>query len=128
MSSPISRATIDVDSAGQCSLGLRGDTTLGDVVVVKELDKSSPKIQDAVCDGTFFEKVIIDFVSSTKRRGQEPYLRYELKNVFVTSYSVGAGTNGEGEAVPIEEVSLNYGEIKFEYVPTKGKGDNDNKP
>ncbi|HES58633.1 MAG TPA: DUF1559 domain-containing protein, partial [Firmicutes bacterium] len=32
----------------------RGDTTLGDVVCVKEVDKSTPKLQEAICDGTVF--------------------------------------------------------------------------
>ncbi len=116
MSSPITRAIVDVDSTtGQCSAGLRGGPTPGDVVVVKELDKSSPKIQEAVCNGTFYPEVIIDFVS-TSSRGAEPYLRYKLTNVIVTSYGVGPGTNGAGDAVPMEDFNLNYGEIEFEYV------------
>ncbi len=80
MSSPILQAHVDVDPSGQCKLALRqrGDTTLGDVVVVKELDKSSPKLQQSVCDGAVggapFSEVIIDVISSDQG-GQEPYLR-----------------------------------------------------
>jgi len=108
MSSPLLRAHSQTDSAGQCQLALpeRGDTTLGDVVVVKELDKSSPKIQQASCEGEAFviPEVTIDLVAS-KNRGRQPYLRYKLTNVIVTSYSVGPGNNSQGQAVPMEQFS-----------------------
>ena len=42
------------------------------------------------------------------------YYRYELKNVFVTSYSTSGDSSG-GETVPVEQFSLNYEEIKVTY-------------
>lgn len=122
MSSPIFRAHAGVDTSGQCQVALRsrGDTTLGDVVVVRELDKSSTKLQQAACGGEAgsvgFDEVIIDVVSSGVRNKQEPYLRYKLKNVMVTSYSVAPAANGSGETVPVESFSLNFEEIHFHYI------------
>ncbi|WP_185817641.1 Hcp family type VI secretion system effector [Shewanella atlantica] len=123
MSSPLFTAQTGSDT-GSCQLNLppRGDTTPGDVVIVRELDRSSVKLQQASCDGVQFDEAIIDLVSS-KRRGSEPYLRYKLKDVIVTSYSVGPGTNSTGDTVPMESISLNFSKVEFEYV--KGKHDRD---
>ncbi|WP_281559999.1 type VI secretion system tube protein Hcp [Thalassomonas sp. RHCl1] len=124
MSSPLFRTQASTDSAGQCRLALAGrsDTTLGDVVIVRELDKSSARLQQASCDGTssHFEEAIIDVVAS-KRRGREPYLRYKLTNVIVTSYSVAPGSNNAGDTVPMESFSLNFEAVEFEYVPQRRK-------
>ena len=118
VSSPLFRAEANIDPTGQCKLDLPPGPTLGDVVVVKEFDRSSVKLQESVCNGTFYEEVIIDFVS-TKRRGGRTFLRYKLKDVIITSYSAEPGTNCAGEPVPVEELSLNFGDIEFEYVPEK---------
>ena len=42
-----------------------------------------------------------------------PYLKFVLTNARVTSYSVSGAT--EGGAVPTEQFSLNYEEIKWTY-------------
>jgi type VI protein secretion system component Hcp len=41
------------------------------------------------------------------------YLRYELKNVLVTSYTMG----GDADDRPTETISLNFEEIKVTYLP-----------
>ncbi|WDE06755.1 type VI secretion system tube protein Hcp [Thalassomonas viridans] len=124
MSSPLFRAQASTDSSGQCQLELSGrdEPGLGDVVIVRELDKSSVKLQEASCGGTaaHFDEAVIDLVSS-KRRGRQPYLRYKLTNVIVTSYSISPGTNSAGDTVPMESFSLNFEAIEFEYVPSRSK-------
>ena len=127
VSSPFFRAHAGIDASGQCSVALRsrGDTTLGDVVVVRELDKSSTKLQEAACSGgdgsSGYGEVIIDLVSSGPSK-QEPYLTYVLTDVIVTSYSVGPGVNGSGETVPMESISLNFSTVEVSYVPGKKDG------
>ena len=78
----------------------RGETTLGDVVVVKKLDKSSPKLAESILMGKVFPKVEIHLTSSAGTT----YYAYELTNVMVTSYSI----SGDADQVPIEEFSLNF--------------------
>jgi len=48
------------------------------------------------------------------------YYAYELKNVLVTSYSVGG--SGQSDDVPMEQFSLNYEEIKVTYTENDSKG------
>ena len=95
----------------------RGSVILEDISVVKELDKSSPKIQEAIANGEVIPKVEIHF---TRTVGEENvvYYAYELKNVLVTSYSF----QGFSEDVPVDEFTLNYEEIKVTYTEQDEKG------
>ena len=86
------------DSSG--TTRTRGSATMGDIVVVKELDKSSPKLAESILMGKVFPKVEIHLTSSAGTT----YYAYELTNVMVTSYSI----SGDADQVPIEEFSLNF--------------------
>ena len=91
----------------------RASVDCGDVVVVKEMDASTTKLIEAICDGTVFPECKIDLCTSTGADGRVPYFMWELTNVFCTSYSV-SGATADG-AVPTEQLSLNYEEIKWTY-------------
>ena len=110
MSSPIFRS---VPEGAKDSQRTKGQTTLGDVVVVRELDKSSTKLQEACANGTFFDEVEIHFCTTVKNK-QEPYLTYLLKDVIVTSYSFHG--NSAGDPLPSEEITLGYTEVEWTYI------------
>ena len=80
----------------------RDQYDVSDIIVVKELDKSSPKLSESIAKGKVFPKVEIHLES-----GKETYYAYELTNVMITSYTI-SGTNHE---IPIEEFSINYEKI-----------------
>jgi len=98
----------------------RGDVILDDIQCVKELDKASPKIAEAVCKGKVFPKVEIHVTASTTDAGRVTYYAYELKNVMVTSYNIGG--DGQAESVPTETFSLNFEEIKVTYTECDAAG------
>jgi len=98
----------------------RGDVIVDDIGCVKELDKSSPKIAEAVCKGKVIPKVEIHVTASTTDAGRVTYYAYELKNVLVTSYNISG--SGQAEEVPTEEFSLNFEEIKVTYTECDAKG------
>ena len=97
----------------------RGVATVDDVVITKELDKSSPKLAEAVLSGKVFPKVEIHN-TATYGEGRATFLKYELKNVAVTSHNISAA--GGGDAVPHEGMSLNFEEVKKTYVEYDEKG------
>lgn len=97
----------------------RGVVTVEDVVCTKEYDKSSPKLAEAVCTGKVFPKVEIHD-TSTYGEARATFLKYELKNVMVTSYQTSAA--GAGDAVPTESMSLNFEEVKQTYIEYDSKG------
>ncbi|MEX1041302.1 MAG: type VI secretion system tube protein Hcp [Pirellulaceae bacterium] len=86
----------------------------GDVICVKEADKSTPKLIEAICLGKVFPTVKLDLVQSIGDTKRVPYMQWELKNVMVTDYSVGGETTSGSP--PTESVSLNFEEIKWIYT------------
>lgn len=98
----------------------RGDVVMEDLSCAKELDKSSPKLAEAVCKGKVFPKVEIHLTASYTDAGRVTYYAYELKNVLVTNYSIGGA--GQADSVPMEQFSLNFEEIKVTYTENDNKG------
>lgn len=89
----------------------RADLTHDDFILTKMVDKASPKLAEAVCKGEVIPKVEID-LTATYGGSRATYMKYELKNVRVTSYSVNATGSGD---VPVENFSLNFEEVKVTY-------------
>ena len=88
---------------------------LKDIVVIKTLDKASPKLAEAVCNGKVFPKVEIHLTTSNKT-----YFAYELQNVQVTAYSVSNSASPTDP--PIEKVSLKFEKIKVVYTEFDASG------
>lgn len=92
----------------------RADVVFEDIVVVKELDKASPKLAEAVCKGMVFPKVEIHLTRSYTNTGLVTYYTYELNNVLIVGYRIGG--SGYSEHIPTEEITLSFEEIKVTYT------------
>jgi type VI secretion system secreted protein Hcp len=90
----------------------RGETTLGDIHVVRLLDNSSVKMQEACANGTPFKEVEIHLCHQGKNKA-EPYLKYKLSDVIISSYSFHGSASGQ--PVPSEEVTLNSSKAEWTY-------------
>jgi type VI secretion system secreted protein Hcp len=110
MSAPIHRS---IPAGAKDQQRTKGETTLGDVVVVRQLDKSSTKLQEACANGTFFKNVEIHFCTTVKNK-QEPYLKYVLSDVIVSSFSCHA--NSSGDPLPSEEITLGFSKAEWTYI------------
>ena len=86
--------------------------------MTKWVDKSSPKLSEAACNGKVFPKVEIH-MSASYGGSRATYLKYELTNVRITSYSVGGAA--ESTDRPMEEIALNFGKVKVTYTEDGGK-------
>lgn len=91
-----------------------GRVIFDNLVITREIDKSSPKIAEALATGKVFPKVVIHVTKTFTDAGRVTYYSYELKNVMVTKYEVSGSTHSEER--PIESLSLSYGEIKQVYT------------
>ncbi|MGA1873203.1 MAG: Hcp family type VI secretion system effector [Thermoplasmatota archaeon] len=97
-----------------------GRVEIQDLTVVKELDKASPKLAEAICNGTEFDSVEIHFTAVSGDDIRQTYFAYELTDVIMSSYEVS--NSGEDETVLIEEITLDFEEIKISYT---SPGDDD---
>ena len=96
-----------------------------DFVVVKGLDKASPKLNLYCCSAKQVPVVRVELCRASGDR--ETFMVYELEDVIVSSVR-NSGSVLTGEPVPVEEVSFAYGSIKWTYtefdpVTGKAKGD-----
>ncbi|MFC1904849.1 type VI secretion system tube protein TssD [Chloroflexota bacterium] len=122
----------------------RGDVVLEDIVVVKQIDKASPKLAEAICKGMVFPKVEIHLTGPSEGSTcQGTFYAYELKNVLITAYKV-TGSNPLAYALispapdsilpysgpfivqavdaPMEEISISFEEIKVTYTECDSAG------
>ena len=113
-----SQAIHKIGSGATGAARRRGTVIHDDLQCTKLLDKSSPKIAEAVSLGKVFPKVEIHVKTSAVNTGRETYYKYELKDVMVTSYSVSGGSQDK----PHESFSLNFEEIKVTYTEMDEKG------
>ncbi|VAW59395.1 hypothetical protein MNBD_GAMMA11-1111 [hydrothermal vent metagenome] len=93
--------------------------SLSEVVVTKELDKSSASLFSQSVTGTKGTTVKIKFVRTGEKK-IEKYLELELKNVLVSSYSVTANSEG----MPTESLSLSYTEVLVSHFVFDGANAN----
>ena len=110
MSAPMYRS---IPSGAKDQQRTKGETTLGDIVCSRQLDKSSTKLQEACANGTFFKEVEIHFCTTVKNK-QEPYLTYKLKDVIVSSYSFHG--NSSGSPLPSEQITMGFTSAEWTYI------------
>jgi len=98
----------------------RGVVTVEDIVVTKEVDKSSPKLAEALCTGRVFKEVEIHLCGSYGSGGSQTFLVITLKDVIISSYEVGG--SAWSDAVPTESISLNFTKIEQTYTEYSTSG------
>lgn len=139
-SQPISKP----DSGATGATRRVGDVFLEDIVIVKQVDKASPKLAEAICKGQVFPKVEIHLTGPSEGSTcQGTFYAYELTNVMITNYEV-SGSNPLAYALiapapdttmpssgpfivqavdaPLEALSLNFEEIKVTYTECDSSG------
>ena len=95
-----------------------GGTTAADISLTKEVDKATPKLQEACLTGKVFPKLEIHVTASYAGTGRLTYYAYELTNARVASYSA----SGSSREVPTETLSLNFEKIKVTYTEYDSAG------
>ena len=88
-----------------------------DVSVSKYVDIGTPDLNQFCVEGTPLTEVIITMCRSEKDKVVD-FLQYTLKDCIISSISIGGG----GDELPAETLSLNYGSVKWNYIPQKEGG------
>ena len=113
-STGVSQATSGSASSGGGASSERAD--FQDFSIVKTLDKASPKLAVACADGTHISEVVLELCRAGGDKVK--YMEYKLSDCIVSSVRPGGSSQG-GEALPLEEVSFNYGKIEWTYTQQK---------
>ena len=98
-----------------------GKCNVQDLSFTKYLDKASPDLMLACCNGKHFPKATL----TVRKAGENPleYLLITVEELLVTSVTTG-GSGGEDRLT--ENVTLNFARVKVNYkeqTPTGGVGD-----
>ena len=87
------------------SSGGAGKPQFSDLIVNKILDKSSPKLMQALVTGQHLQKVTLSLVKSAiGPSANKPFLTYEFDTVLVSSVQ-DSGSSG-GDSAPSESISF----------------------
>ena len=102
--------------------GGAGKVNVQDLSFTKYIDKSTPDLLLAACNGKHFKTATL----TVRKAGENPveYVVIELEEILVTSVSTG-GSGGEDRLT--ENVTLNFAKAKWTYVPQKANGTPDTK-
>jgi type VI secretion system secreted protein Hcp len=103
--------------------GGSGKVNVQDISFTKYLDKSTPDLMLAACNGKHFPTATL----TVRKAGETPleYLIITMEDVLVTSVSTG-GSGGEDRLT--ENVTLNFAKVKVNYVEQTATGAPGDKP
>ena len=92
----------------------------GPFSIIKEIDKSSPKLYQALCTGEHLKSVLVKYTRVGKDGKEEHYFTEELSDAIVVSMAPFVPTVflKENDAYRhMERVSFTYSQIKWTWIP-----------
>ena len=100
-----------------------GKVNVQDLSFTKYIDKGSPDLMLACCNGKHFDTATL----VVRKAGENPleYLKIDMTEVMITSVSTG-GSGGEDRLT--ENVTLNFAKVKLAYEEQTEKGASGAKP
>jgi type VI secretion system secreted protein Hcp len=98
--------------------GGAGKVHMQDFHFVMRMNKASPKLMLACANGQHIPKAVLVMRKAGKE--QQEYAKFTMKDLLVSSFQTGG--SAKGDIVPLEQISLNYSEIEFEYKEQKPDG------
>lgn len=100
----------------------RGDTTLGDVVIVREMDKSTPLLMHRELDASTRLLIVTGQFLGCEPGGTLPIAEVSngrrawlVRNLVVEGCATSWSTSGDADDRPTEEVAFYYNKIAFTY-------------
>lgn len=98
--------------------GGAGKVSFQDFHFVMKMSKASPELLKHVSTGKHIKEALL---TARKAGGkQEEYLKIKFNDLLISSYQSG-GSSG-GDEIPVEQISMNFTKINFEYADQKPDG------
>jgi type VI secretion system secreted protein Hcp len=96
-----------------------GRADFGEVVITKEIDNATCDLNIYCASGKHIPKIEIEVCQASGDK--HTYYKYVLEDVVVASSAVTGGSSDENR--PLQECSLNFGKITWEYTPISHAGE-----
>lgn len=84
-------------------------------IIVKEIDKASPKLMEACCTGEHLHDATLTLVN---KETQLEYLKIKMSDVLISSYQTGGANTGG--AVPMDQVSFSFSQVNVQTTDKRG--------
>lgn len=105
------------DAAHRGGMG-SGKVSMQDFHFVMHVNKATPKLMQHCATGQHVKTATLTCRKAGK--DQQEYLKIKLEDFIVSSYQTG-GSRGDS-VVPVDQISLNFSKIEFEYKEQKPDG------
>ncbi|QTA85799.1 Hcp family type VI secretion system effector [Desulfonema magnum] len=89
-----------------------------DVSVTKYLDKATDQILNKVWSGKQLAEAHIECYRSDGNNNPVKYLQIDMEKVIISNYNISGG----GGDVPMENLSLSYGKVTYNYIQYDNEG------
>lgn len=97
--------------------GGAGKVTMQDFHFVMKVNKASPKLLLACAKGDHIASATLE--ARKAGGGQQKYLQIKFTDLLVSSFQTGGSG---GDELPLDQISLNYSKIEYEYFLQDNKG------
>jgi type VI secretion system secreted protein Hcp len=87
-----------------------------DFVILKALDKASPKIMEQCCNGKHIKEVVVEMCRAGGDKVR--YMEIKMEEVIISAVTPTGSSKSEA-GFPTEHVGFNYGRIKWTYTQQK---------
>src|SRR5215471_5267186 len=98
--------------------GGAGKVSMQDFHFTQKVNKASPKLALACATGTHIKKAVL---TARKAGGtQQDFYIVTFTDLLVSSYQISG--SGHGDTIPIDQISLNFAKIEWNYQMQDDKG------
>ena len=97
--------------------GGAGKVAMQDFNFTMTVNKASPKLLLACSNGSHIKEALLTCRKAGKE--QQEYLKVKFTDLLVSSFQTGGSSGAE---VPVDQISLNFAKIEYEYYPQKADG------
>jgi type VI secretion system secreted protein Hcp len=95
-----------------------GKVQMQDFHFTMKVNKASPKLLLACAAGEHIKKAVLTCRKAGK--DQQEYLKYTFSDILVSSFNTGG--SGASDILPIDQISLAYSKVEYEYHEQKPDG------
>jgi type VI secretion system secreted protein Hcp len=105
------------DAAARGGMGA-GKVSMQDFHFVMKVNKSTPKLMEACASGQHIKTA--ELTCRKAGKDQQEYLKIKLSDLIVSNFHTG-GSAGDS-VIPVDQISLNFSKIEYEYKEQKPDG------